>query len=86
MKSWDKIKAMIDNKEIDIKKYVVLVPKKLYEQLIAESTPKVEENMIPFLYHDGIRIMWGEYIKEALLVSKDFYNTNCNPCSFIKLI
>jgi hypothetical protein len=77
---------MIDNKEIDIKKYVILVPKKLYEQLIIESEPKIEENMIPYLYCDGIRIMYDAYIKEALLVSKDLFNTKYNTCDFIKLI
>ena len=86
MKSWDKVKSFIQNKEIDINNYVVLVPQKLYEQLIAEADKPVEENEIPFLYYDGLRIMWDAHIKEPLLVTKDLYNVKYNPCDFVKLL
>ena len=84
MKSWDKIKALIKNKEIDINNYVVLVPQGLYERLIAEADKTVEENEIPFLYYTGIRIMWDAHIKQPLLVSKDLYNTKYSHGGYIK--
>jgi len=58
MKSWDVVKNMIKNKEIDINNYVVLVPQELYEHLIAESEPKVEENIIPIGIKTGMN--WNE--------------------------
>lgn len=84
MKSWDKIKALIKNGEIDINNYVVLVPQELYERLLDEVDVDVEERVI--LYCTGIRIMWDARIKQPLLVSKDLFNLKYNSSDFVKLI
>ena len=85
MRSWDEIKALMENKKININNYVVLVPLNLYERLLAEAE-HIEEDERPLLYYTGVRIMWDAHITKPLLVHKDLYNVKYNSCSFVKVI
>ena len=79
----DKLSELIKSGKVNLSDCVVIVPLKMYEQLIADCKD-VEENELVEVHHDGVRIMWA-HIPESILVTKEVYNQIYNPCSFAKL-
>ena len=82
----DKLSELIKAEKINLTDCVVIVPLKMYEQLLKDAEVDDKQGEHTFVYHDGVRIMWSNDVSKPILVTKEVYNQNHNPCSFIKLV
>lgn len=82
----DKLSELIKAGKVNLADCVIIVPLEMYEQLLKDAEVDDKQGELTFMYHDGVRIMWA-HIPGPILVTKEVYNQEYNPCSdFIKLM
>jgi len=79
-----KLTDLIKSGEINLDDCVIIVSQEIYEQLLEEGEVKEDERVL--MYHHGVRVMWSKYIEKPILVTKEFFNQEYNPCGFMKLM
>lgn len=75
----DKLSDLIKAGKVDLSACVVIVPLKMYEQLLEGAEVDDTPGVLTHVYHDGVRIMWCANISEPILVTKKVYNQKYNP-------
>jgi len=82
----DKLTKLIKEGKLNLSDCVIVVPLKMYEQLLKDAEVDDKQGEHTLMYHDGVRIMWSKHLLEPILVTKEVYNQKYNPCSFVQLV